>query len=61
MIESHVVRKNRVRTKEHVELTGLELSVDPLAPGRRCGSRQQRPGHASLREQRASLIGILTC
>ena len=61
MIESHVVRKNRVRTKEHVELTGLELSVDPFALGRRCGSRQQRPRHTSLREQGASLVCILTC
>ena len=61
MIESHVVRKDRVRTKEHVELTGLELSVDLFALSRRGGARQQCPRHTDLREQRASLVGILTC
>ena len=35
--------------------------MDPLALGRRRSARQECPGHASLREQGASLVGILTC
>ena len=61
MVKCHVVRKDRVRTKEHVELTRLKLSMDPLPLDRRSGARQERPRHTGLREQGASLVGILTC
>ena len=46
--------------KEHVELARLEPSMNLFTLGRRRGARQERPGHASLREQGAGLIGILT-
>ena len=48
-------------TKEHIELAGLELGMNLFALGRRCRTRQERPGHTGLREQGAGLIGILTC
>ena len=47
-------------TKEHVEHARLEPSMNLFTLGRRRGARQERPGHASLREQGAGLIGILT-
>ena len=60
MLERNVVRKHRVGAKEDVEFARFQLGMDPLALGRRRGARQERPGHASLREQGAGLIGILT-
>ena len=60
MLERDIVRKHRVGAKEHVKLARFQLLMDTLALGRRRGTRQKRPGHASLREQRAGLIGILT-
>ena len=59
MLKRHVIRKDRVSAKEDVELARFQLRMDPLALGRRRGTRQERPGHASLREQGAGLIGIL--
>ena len=46
--------------KEHVKLARFQLHMDALALRRRRGARQERPGYASLREQGAGLIGILT-
>ena len=46
-------------TKEDVELARFQLRMDLLALGCRRGTRQERPGHAGLREQGAGLIGIL--
>ena len=60
MLERDVLRKYRMRTKEHVELTRLEPRMNLFTLGSRRGARQERPGHASLREQGAGLIGILT-
>ena len=60
MLKRHVIRKHRVGAKEDIELARFQLGMDPLALGRRRGARQERPGHASLQEQGAGLIGILT-
>ena len=59
MLKRHVVRKDRVGSKEDVELARFQLRMDLLALGRRRGTRQECPRHASLGEQGASLIGIL--
>ena len=59
VLKRHVIRKDCVGSKEHVELARFQLGMDLLALGRRSGTRQKRPGHAGLREQRAGLIGIL--
>ena len=59
MLKRHVVRKDRVGSKEYVELARFQLRMDLLALGRRRGTRQERPRHASLGEQGAGLIGIL--
>ena len=59
MLKRYVVRKDRVGSKEDVERARFQLRMDLLALGRRRGTRQERPGHASLREQGAGLIGIL--
>ena len=59
MLKRHVVRKDRVGSKEDVELARFQLRMDLLALGRRRGTRQERPRHASLGEQGAGLIGIL--
>ena len=59
MLECNVIRKDRVGAKEHVKLARFQLHMDALALCGRRGTRQKRPGHASLREQRAGLIGIL--
>ena len=50
MLERDVLRKHRMGTKEHVELARLEPSMNLFTLGRRRGARQERPGHASLRE-----------
>lgn len=60
LLERNVIRKDRVGAKEDNELAGLQLLMDPLALGRRSGTRQQRPRYTGLREQGAGLIGILT-
>ncbi len=59
MLKRHVIRKDRVSAKEDVKLARFQLRMYPLALGRRRGTRQERPGHTSLREQGAGLIGIL--
>ena len=59
MLKRNVIRKDRVGSKEDVELARFQLRMDLLALGRRRGTRQERPGHASLGEQGAGLIGIL--
>ena len=59
MLERHIIRKDRMGTKEDVELARFQLRMDLLALGRRRGTRQERPGHTGLREQGAGLIGIL--
>ena len=59
MLERNVIRKHRMGAKEDVELARFQLGMDALALCGRRGARQKRPGHAGLREQRASLIGIL--
>ena len=59
MLERNVIRKDRMGAKEDIELAGLQLLMDPLALGRRSGTRQQRPRYTGLREQGAGLISIL--
>ena len=59
MLKRHVIRKDRVSAKEDVKLARFQLRMDLLALGRRRGTRQERPGHTSLREQGTGLIGIL--
>ena len=59
MLKRHVIRKDRVGSKEDIELARFQLRMDLLALGCRRGTRQERPGHAGLREQGAGLIGIL--
>ena len=59
MLERNVIRKHRMGAKEHVKLARFQLYMDALALCGRRGTRQKRPGHAGLREQRAGLIGIL--
>ena len=59
MLERNVIRKHRMGAKEHVKLARFQLCMDALALCGRRGTRQKRPGHAGLREQRAGLIGIL--
>ena len=59
MLKRHVVREDRMGTKEDVELARFQPGMDLLALGCRRGTRQERPGHAGLREQGAGLIGIL--
>ena len=51
--------RDSVGTKEDIELARFQLRMDLLALSRRRGTRQERPGHASLREQGAGLVGIL--
>ena len=60
MLKIHVFGKHGMGTKEHVKLARFQLHMDAFALRRRRGARQERPGHAGLREQRAGLIGILT-
>ena len=60
ILKRHVIRKDRVGSKEDVELSRFQLCMDALALCGRRGTRQKRPRHAGLREQRAGLIGILT-
>ena len=59
VLKRHVIRKDRVGSKEDVELARFQLGMDLLALGRRRGTRQERPGHTGLREQGTGLIGIL--
>ena len=59
VLERNVIRKHRVGAKEHVKIARFQLCMDALALCGRRSTRQKRPGHAGLREQRASLIGIL--
>ena len=60
VLKIHVFGQHGMRTKEHVKLARFQLHMDALALPRRCGARQECPGYAGLREQRAGLIGILT-
>ena len=43
VLKVHVFGKNSMGAKEDIELAGLQLLMDPLALGRRSGTRQQRP------------------